>query len=395
MKKWKITGLGVLASIAFLPSLWAQVPAPAVPAGAPAAAAAPTKNLWSFLLPSSEQCAKCKDHLCNGPLGDVLKGIAKPVSLATGGLIGGKCGVPTAEDLAKLKAAGQEDSAEGAAAAIKKNEAEAQKRREAVRYLGTVDCNYWPEAIVALKTALRSDPSECVRFEAALALGRGCCCKKEIMEALKHSANGDDKDGAPAENSDRVRAAAHNALEHCTAEYTEPAETIPEKKKLKEVPKEVPKTVPTTINSQAGMRDSPRGKGVLGIFVAAASPAQAVAAPAAAQAAAAHAAPQIPDQAPVQAAVPEKVVQTAAEMPPKPVPQPAQARPQTKRGLLQIIGASFQSPKVQTHRPTVPPAGQNNEVKPAAEVSTTLPPLGPPQSQTPEALPRLQGPDNR
>src|SRR5207302_6302538 len=134
---------------------------------------------------------------------------------------------------AKLAAEGKLDSAEGSAAQIKKSEAEAKARREAIRYLGTVDCNYWPNAKAALISGLRGDPNECVRYEAALALLRGCCCNKMIMEALKHSANGSDKDGFPAEDSWRVREAASEALAHCAAVFVEAGDVI-EQKKLKE-----------------------------------------------------------------------------------------------------------------------------------------------------------------
>ena len=106
-------------------------------------------------------------------------------------------------------------SSEGAAARIKKDEEEAKARREAVRFLGTVDCNYWPEATEALALALRKDPNECVRFEAALSLRNGCCCNEKTVKALSHSVAGDDKDGAPMERSDRVRAAAADALARC------------------------------------------------------------------------------------------------------------------------------------------------------------------------------------
>lgn len=244
MKKWTIVGLGLVAQFALASGLLAQG-VPAVPA-----APAPTKNIFSMLLPSGEQCKKLKECLCNGPMGDMLKSMAKPMAMMSGGLIGGKCGQPGADDIKKLKEEGKPE--EGAAAEIKKSEAEAKARREAVRYLGTVDCNYWPDAKAVLINALRNDPNECVRFEAALSLGRGCCCNKEVMKSLKHSANGDDKDGSPAEKSDRVRGAAFEALSVCASIYTEPAPV-----KGKE-------------GSKEGTKDA-RNKGVLGVFVSAAS----------------------------------------------------------------------------------------------------------------------------
>src|SRR5262249_41863214 len=106
-------------------------------------------------------------------------------------------------------------SSQGAAALIKRDEADAKARRAAVRYLGTVDCNYWPEAIEALTKSLRRDPNECVRFEAALALRNGCCCNKKTIKALEMCVTGSNKDENPPERSDRVRAAAADALARC------------------------------------------------------------------------------------------------------------------------------------------------------------------------------------
>ena len=57
---------------------------------------------------------------------------------------------PTKEEL-------EAKGAVGAAAAIQADEAGAAQRRAAVRYLGTVDCHYWPEAEDALIGALRTE----------------------------------------------------------------------------------------------------------------------------------------------------------------------------------------------------------------------------------------------
>ena len=43
----------------------------------------------------------------------------------------------------------------GLAAIVKKDEEDAKNRRANVRFLGTVDCNYWPEAIDTLAKAPR------------------------------------------------------------------------------------------------------------------------------------------------------------------------------------------------------------------------------------------------
>src|SRR5262245_36253008 len=156
-------GCGLLLS---LPGwLTAQVPLPGAPtAAAPTTAAAgttaatqaattaattaaPQKPLASALLsclcPTPEQREARRQKFCNCALGQMLNSMLKPVTMFSGGLIPDICppNKPNLDDL-KNKAP---DSAEGAAAAIQKSEAEAAARRAAVRYLGTVDCHWYPE----------------------------------------------------------------------------------------------------------------------------------------------------------------------------------------------------------------------------------------------------------
>lgn len=208
----KIFCLGFITVLAIAPTCLAQVPAVPVPA-APA-------NLWTFLLPNAEQCARCRTHLCNSPLGRLLMAAGGPISSMSGGLLGGQCLKNSIAEDIKNKAA---DEPGGLAARIAADEAEAKERRAAVRLLGTVDCNRWPEAIDVLKNALRKDRNECVRFEAALALRNGCCCNNEIIDALKNCVLGKKKtDPNPVELSDRVRAAAAEALARCPAIHKEP-----------------------------------------------------------------------------------------------------------------------------------------------------------------------------
>ena len=129
MKRWTSYGLALTLLVGLGQTLRAQPAAPAVPA-------TPTNNLWSFLCLSAEQREACKTKFCSSPLGKIFSSMAKPVGLMTGGLLGGCCPTsPTQEELAKLKE--NPESTEGAAAAIKKAEAEAKARRAAVRYLGT------------------------------------------------------------------------------------------------------------------------------------------------------------------------------------------------------------------------------------------------------------------
>ena len=135
------------------------------------------------------------------------------MSAMSGGLMANRCMQNSiANDIANKPA----DSSEGAAARIKKDEEDAKARRNAVRFLGTVDCSRWPEAEAALAISLRFDRNECVRFEAALALTNGCCCTTSIIDALQNCVLGENKtDIFPIEKSDRVRAAAADALARC------------------------------------------------------------------------------------------------------------------------------------------------------------------------------------
>jgi hypothetical protein len=142
----------------------------------------------------------------------------KPLSALTGGLICG--GAPGAGGAAGPGAPGGPGTgppppACAAEAKIKADAAQAAARRDAVKFLGTVDCHWYPEAEAALIASLRCDRSECVRMEAALALGRGCCCTKSTVEALRIAASGSSRDGNPGERCPRVRWAALEALQTC------------------------------------------------------------------------------------------------------------------------------------------------------------------------------------
>ncbi len=221
-RKWMWMGL---MSLGALPS-WAnaQVPAgiggaaaaPAFGAAAPAATAAQPATLWSFLGVSKPQLEACRQKKCATPCGQFINKLTMPLTAFTGGIIPPYCGpMPSPADLA-------DEGAVGAAAKIKAEEAQAKARKAAMRYLGTVDCSRFPDAQGALIKGLRGDTNECVRFEAALALGNGCCCTKATMEALSVSAACSDRDGLPREYSDRVRAASVSALQQCLSCYVDP-----------------------------------------------------------------------------------------------------------------------------------------------------------------------------
>jgi hypothetical protein len=252
-KKWWL-GLAVAAGVS--QAAWAQ--APAVPGGAaaaaPGAAAAggqpgmvpgapgyadvapqPPGGMIGNMIKGCEYIKfKCHEKFCNSVLGQMVNNTLKPAGALTGGLIP-QCCPPNAVNPADL--AKPADSAEGAAARIKADEAGAKARRAALRYLGTVDCHYWPEAIDALINGLRADRNECVRLEAALALGNGCCCNPKTITALGIAAAGTDEDGNPAETSERVRAAAFVALNRCVDRFPPAPEAGPP-------PEPVPEPVP-------------------------------------------------------------------------------------------------------------------------------------------------------
>jgi hypothetical protein len=232
MKNLRKLSSVALALLAGAPSAaWAQVPAlpggaalavpptAAVPVGvvgpvAPVAAVAPRNNLWSFLFPTPIQRANCRAHFCGSQLGQLINNSLAPASAMTGGVIPRLCPNPLLNP-----GIVPPDSAQGAAAAIAADTAAAAQRRAAVRYLGTVDCNWWPDATAGLINALRTDRNECVRLEAALALNRGCCCNKDTIRALTLTVSRSRDDDNPAEDSPRVRGAAMVALEHCLSCY--------------------------------------------------------------------------------------------------------------------------------------------------------------------------------
>ena len=108
-----------------------------------------------------------------------------PVGAISGGFLCPLC--PPAPSPAQIAALEKKPNggAEAAAAKIKASEADAKARVAAVEYLGTVDCNRFPEAKKGLLAALSEDPNECVRFAAARALNSGCCCDQEVIETLE------------------------------------------------------------------------------------------------------------------------------------------------------------------------------------------------------------------
>lgn len=171
-------------------------------------------------LPSSGEEAAFRSTVnCCKPRRPILSSIGKamlmPVRAASGQLlppatIGDP--VPTKDEVTKMVLDGGYAPAEITAAKIKLDEAQGKSRRAAVKYLGTIDCHYYPEAEAGLIAALRADRVEMVRYEAAMAMGTCRGLTEKMLEALNLTALGLELDGNPAETSERVRAAARLSL---------------------------------------------------------------------------------------------------------------------------------------------------------------------------------------
>ncbi|MGO8902281.1 MAG: hypothetical protein ACLQU5_28625 [Isosphaeraceae bacterium] len=253
-KRWVA---GLLSLFAFCSPAWAQIPslpgagagagaggaASALGAGAGAGtpAASPT-TLGGFLGLSSSNLQACRAKLCSCQIGQMLNSLLSgPVGALSGGFICPLCPPPTPAQIAAL-ANKPNGGAESAAAKIQASEADCKARVAAVEYLGTVDCNRFPEAKKALLAALREDPCECVRFAAARSLNSGCCCDQEVMEKLKICVAGEKK-GGPAETSCRVKAAAFSALQNCLMRVPE-EEAPPPRRAAPEGGEGLPEPIP-------------------------------------------------------------------------------------------------------------------------------------------------------
>jgi hypothetical protein len=186
------------------------------------------------------RCEACRRKLCATPAGALLNNITKPLTGLTGGVIPPFCPIlPSAADLAKPGVAGPRPRRqEGRGRSQGPADGRALPRHARLPLL--------PHASIGLAAALRTDPSECVRFEAALALANGCCCNRITLAALEASVSGLDLDGNPAERSVRVRCTAAIALEKCLACYVPPApDPVEVPKTIEGKPTELPETKTT------------------------------------------------------------------------------------------------------------------------------------------------------
>lgn len=249
-KLWWITAalnvalLGTSSSHAQVPGAAATTPAANAATGTAAAAEAKP----GFFKKCCTALKECKAKFCKTPAGQMVNSMTVGMSAMTGGIIPSFCpAMPSPSELLKA-------GVDGAAANAKKDALEAKERVKAVRYLGTLDCRYYPEAEAALIAALRTDRVECVRWEAALAFGSGCCCTKKVIEALEISVSGSEKDGNPAERSERVREAAYFALNHCLSCYRETPKEVDDKDEKEKPPVEKAKDGDGTLPPPKGMK---------------------------------------------------------------------------------------------------------------------------------------------
>jgi len=97
-------------------------------------------------------------------------------------------------------------------ARIKFDDGHSNTRVAVVRFLANVDCRQYPDAESGLITALRVDRTETVRLAAVRAIADCSTATPRMYEALCVTALGSDLDGNPAESSQRVRAAANEAV---------------------------------------------------------------------------------------------------------------------------------------------------------------------------------------
>ncbi|MEM9588431.1 MAG: hypothetical protein AAGA03_14200, partial [Planctomycetota bacterium] len=146
-------------------------------------------------------------RLKTSPLGRLAAGMRKPLSLVTGGIVADEK-PPNAEEKAQ-------PGPEGTAAQIKAVKLQAPKRQAAIKELKGADVRYHPEVEANLITALRADPSECVRLEAATVIGTLPICTEALSKALEICATGSEADGNPAELSVRVQLRAEASLARC------------------------------------------------------------------------------------------------------------------------------------------------------------------------------------
>ena len=228
MTKWNWSGRAVWARSLFVGATalcacgvatdFAQPPVAVAPAPAPAPAPPPT--LWNFLgIPQAGQ--RLKDAKINKS-GNHPERERKP----------------PLKRLADPANAQSDNPAIKAAAKIKAEEDLKCQKIKAIKYLGTIGCGCYDKVSdVKVSKALEAALDDCneeVRFAAAQAIAKSvsqncaqcsknCCCNIEMMTKLGEVVYGKDEQGCWLEASDRVRAAACQALLTCCPNGFTPA----------------------------------------------------------------------------------------------------------------------------------------------------------------------------
>lgn len=181
----------------------AGVPGITSPGAAPGVGFKPGGFFHALSTTRQNVCQKFK----HSALGGLIAEMRKPLSAITGGMVA-PAAAPSAQEVA---AAGPQ----GTAAQIQAIKIDAPKRVAAIQQLKGVDVRYHPEAAQTLIAALRADPSDCVRLEAARSIATLRTCTKPIAEALRICVEGTETDGNPAELSPAVKQQAAMALACC------------------------------------------------------------------------------------------------------------------------------------------------------------------------------------
>jgi hypothetical protein len=164
---------------------------------------------------------------------------------------------PGAGVLSPEEAEGISPAAE-AAADIKAEEAAAQAKIAALRYLATIGCTGCYLGVEEAFIDALDDCTEAVRFEAVMAIRKtmcgGCkcnrcnkvaCCSEKIQKKLVDVAYGVDDYGCPKEPSERVRRKARLVLKGCGPPMCEKKE--PEEEGPAPEPGEGPPAPPTPL----------------------------------------------------------------------------------------------------------------------------------------------------
>jgi len=212
-----------------------------------------TVVLAAFLGIGSQQAARAADAAKPATLWNIL-GIPQGLNKIRDDLTNRRGNFPKLERKPKLKAIADAVNIESKNPAIKaaaeaKAEADlAPQKIKAIKYLAKVGCGC-PSNKEDVRNALLAALDDCtekVRYEAAIAFcessgnpctlcNSGSCCSAEVMNKLNQMANEQDDQGCWLEPSQRVRAAASNALNACRRVRLPSAAPLPPEKRERRI----------------------------------------------------------------------------------------------------------------------------------------------------------------